>query len=312
MTTINKISSVQVQNQTERRKVQREINGSFLAYGASQVSSMAAVQLLSMATVSGMSLINKKLSSEQIKKINEAADKIIEQTALNSKGVRIEDVKSFLNLTNLPDAINDLRNPVSATAHGKNALFLSKNLKDALGEVVYDKNTILANREKLSTALFHEIGHAFNANKSKFWSAVQKMRTPSSFIGASVILFAAFTKKAEANDGEELTKGQKTKNFVRNNAGFIAGVSMLPVVAEEIMASVRGCKWASANLPKELAKKVKTANIFGAVSYIGTAAGLVLSGFVATKVKDSIMEKQKAKFEAEQNKNIERAEKVND
>lgn len=310
MTEINKIANVQVQ---ETKKKEPKEKGSFRAYGASQIANIVAVPL-SMASVAGMSQINKKLSPEQIKEINEAADKIIEKTGLNLKGVKIDNVKSAgINFSGLPDNIYDMVNSYSAIAHGKNAAFLQKDaINKVNGKIIHSKNTIIANREKMSTALFHEIGHAFNANKSKFWGAMQKMRIPSMIFASSMALFAAFSKKAEAKDGKELTKGQKAKNFVRNNAGYIAGASMLPVVSEEIMASVRGCKWANAKLPKELAKKVRTNNILGAITYVGSAVAIALSAFIATKVKDSVMEKQKAKFEAEQNKNIEQTAKVDD
>ena len=76
---------------------------------------------------------------------------------------------------------------------------------------------------------------------------------------------------------------------------------MMPVVAEEAMASIRAGKWANANLTKDLAKRVKTGNAWGLASYIAVTAALALSATVATKVKDSIMEKQKIKAEKERN-----------
>lgn len=272
---------------------------------------MAALPL-GMAAVAEMQQINKKLSPEQIKMMNNAADKIIKTTGLNLNGVKIDDVRwAGLNFSGLPDGIHDMTNVYSAVANGKNAAFLQKEMINLLtGEVLHDKNTIIANRDKMSTALFHEIGHVSNANKSKFWGIMQKTRIPAMAFASFIALFAAFSKKAEPKDGKELTKGQKVKNFVRNNAGYIAGASMLPVVAEEITASVRGCNWANADLPKELAKKVRTANFLGAVSYVGTAAAVALYAFVATKAKDLIMEKRKEKFEAKENKNIENTKKI--
>lgn len=308
MPKINKIANVQAEK-TKKKKLKEK--GSFRALGASQVANMAALPL-GVAAVAGMQQINKKLSPEQIKMMNTAADKIIEKTGLSLMGVKIDDVRwAGLNFSGLPDSIYDMINVYSAVANGKNAAFLQKEMTNMFtGEVLHGKNTIIVNREKMSSALFHEIGHAFNANKSKFWGIMQKTRIPAMAFASFIALFAAFSKKAEPKDGKELTKGQKTKNFIRNNAGYIAGASMLPVVAEEIAASIRGCKWANADLPKELAKKVRTANFLGAVSYIGSAAAVALSAFVATKVKDSIMEKRKAKFEAKENKNIENTKKI--
>lgn len=305
MTNLSGINSSTTTQKVKKSKNEQKEKGSWRALGASQIAGTASLPV-GMAAVAGMSQVNKKLTPEQIKQINEAADAMIDATGLRTKGVKIDNVRSAgLNLTGIPDAIYDMINSYSAVAHGKNAAFLPKDTKNALtGEILHSKNTIIANREKMSTALFHEIGHAFNANKSKFWGAMQKMRIPAMVLASGLAIFSAFSKKAEAKDGEELTKGQKAKNFVRDNSGALAATAMLPVVAEEVMASVRGCKWANSNLPKELAKKVKTTNVFGAISYVAAAAAVALSAFVATKVKDSIMEKEKAKMEAEQNKNI--------
>lgn len=276
----------------EKKKVKER--GSWRALGASQVAGMASLPV-GMASVAGMSMVNKKLSSEQMKLISGAAEKALENSGLKEKGVSIINITEDTIGTKLKgwkDTLFSMVNPQYATAKGKNAFY---------NPLI---NSVGVNKDKFATATFHEIGHAFNANKSKFWGTMQKMRGPAMLVATGLAIFAAFTKKTEAKDGEELTKGQKAKNFVRNNAGYIAGASMLPVVAEEVMASVRGCKWANANLPKELAKHVKATNVFGAASYIAAAAAVALSAFVATKVKDSIMEKQKAKLEAEQNKNI--------
>lgn len=295
MTDLNAVSSNTIITNVKKAPAKKE-KGSFKAAGAAQLAMLSSMPI-GMASVAGMSQINKKLTPEQIKKINECADAMIDATGLRSKGVKIDNVtRAGLNFTGIPDAIYDMMDSYSAVAHGKNAFFIPKDVKNKVtGEILHSKNTIIANREKMSTSLFHEIGHAFNANKSTFWKVMQKMRMPAMILASSLAVFAAFTKKEEAKDGEELTTGQRVKNSVRNNAGIIAGVSMLPVVAEEVMASVRGCKWANKNLPKELAKKVRSTNICGAASYLASAAAVALSAFAAVKVKDSIMEKQQAK-----------------
>ena len=300
MTKVSEINSSITTKNVKKTKNEPKEKGSWRALGASQVAGMASLPI-GMASVAGMSQVNKKLSPDQIKAINEAAEKALKDSGLAEKGVEIINLTEAdlgVKLKGWKDSLLSMVNTQYATAKGKNAFF--NPMTNAVG----------VNKDKFATATFHELGHAFNANKSKFWGVMQKMRMPSMLLATGLAIFAASTKKAEAKDGEELTKGQKTKNFVRNNAGYIAGASMLPVIAEEVMASVRGCKWANANLPKELAKKVKTTNIFGAVSYVAAAAAVALSAFVATKVKDSIMEKQKAKFEAEQNNNIQPQQKV--
>ena len=293
---ISSINNIQNNNSTDISKSEKKKNkGTFKAIAAGSAVSAALTPLNSLA-LKGMQKIPKTLSKEQIQMINDAADKIIETSGLAAKGVKIDNVSGVINFSMFPDSVYAQINPYFAISEGKNAGFLTKNTKNILtGEIVHNKNTILVNKEKLPNAVFHEIGHAFNKNSSKIWKVVQKMRIPAMMIAAGLMLFSAFTKKAENEDGQELTKAQKTKNFVRKNSGILAFTAMLPVVGEEIMASVRGCKWANANLPKELAKKIKTTNIFGGITYILAAAGIGLAAHFATKVKDSAVDKANEK-----------------
>ena len=211
MEKINGIESSIATQKAKKNKKEPKEKGSFRALGASQIASSASVPV-GMAAIAGMSQVNKKLTPEQIEQINKAADAMIDATGLRAKGVKIDNVKhAGLNLSGMPDALHDLVNTYSAVANGKNAAFLTEDARNALtGEILHSKNTIIANRDKMSTALFHEIGHAFNANKSKFWKAMQKMRGPAMFIAASVAIFAAFTKKAEAKEEAVEAKAKKT------------------------------------------------------------------------------------------------------
>lgn len=256
--------------------------GSLRAYGASQVASLASLPA-GLYSMCEMGKINKNLTPEQIKTINESVEKFVDANKLKEKGLSILDAQpnsSSVKLSTLKSNILSIINPQYATIQGKNAYF-----SPAINSVVYNKN-------KGATLAFHEVGHAINYNSSKFWKTMQCMRTPSQLIAAGFALFGAFSNKEVAKEGEELTKGQKAKNFVRDNVGVFATASMLPVVAEEVMASVRGCKWANSNLPKELAKKVAKTNIAGAVSYIAVSLALGFSAHVAVKVKDKINEKK--------------------
>lgn len=274
--------SVVSQQQTKVKE-----KGSFRAYGASQIASLASAPA-GLLAMNGMQNENKKLSEDAIKTINSSVDKFIETSGLRAKGVKVVDCKTSgpaINLSGIKDTLESISNPTYAASQGKNAFFNSTT------------NEVVFSRKKGATAAFHEIGHAINYNSSKFWKVMQCLRGPSMLIASSLAIFGAFSKEEVAEEGKELTKAQKAKNFTRKNIGAITTASMLPVVAEEIMASVRGCKWANSNLPKELAKKVRNTNIWGALSYTATALGLGFAAHIAVKVKDSIMEKEKAKQE---------------
>ncbi|MBQ4124162.1 hypothetical protein IJD44_10665 [bacterium] len=293
------IQRVSVQNtaafSATKKQMKEKMKGTKSALLAGSLASSVSIPL-SLVSVGGITKIPKSMTPEEIKAMNNAADNILKMTKLADKGVKINHVKwGGLNLTGLPDSVHDLLNAYSGIAHGKNAAFSTKEIKNVLGEIMHEKNSILVNREKLPNAIFHEIGHAFNYNNSKFWRAMQGMRIPALILATGMMIYSAISKKSEAKDGKELTKTQKANNFVRENSGLLSTLSFAPVVLEETMASIRGCKWANSNLPKELAKKVAKTNAFGALSYIAAAIGVGLAAFAATKVKDKIVEKNKQK-----------------
>lgn len=295
------VSNTQVNKQINKLE-KKKTKGGALAATAS-IAGSSAVQLSSLpvgiAMMNIMSSQSKKLSESQINTIMNSAENFIKSTGIDKKGVVIHNItKAPINLSCIPDKLLEYINMQTSIAKGKNAAFFNKPVKAVLGEIAYDKNSILINKDKFSTAVFHEIGHAINYNKSKFWKAMQKMRMPGIYLADGLPLFAAFSNKAEAKDGEELTKGQKVKNALRNNAGKIAFASMVPMLMEEGMASIRGCKWANANLPKELAKKVLKTNIGGYASYLATALSLGFAAFSAVKIKDYFGKKHQDKIQA--------------
>lgn len=158
---------------------------------------------------------------------------------------------------------------------GKNAGYLSRT------------NKILVNSEKIGYAGFHEMGHAINKNFSTIGKAIQKMRLPMMIAAGAMPVIALLTNKRTENNPPQ-TKWQKTKNFIKENVGKLTTLAFVPVIAEEIMASVRGQKLAKSVLPKELMKNVTKTHIIGATSYIGTALILGVAAFTANKVRDRI------------------------
>ena len=287
----NSTTSVKKENNKVKEK------GSLRAYAASVLVGSVLAKPVSDVVSKGMDFANKNLSAEQVKKINDVADKVLIDSGLAKKGVKIvnaanKKVESTGNII-----IDKFFNSDKSVIKGTNAYYN------------FVKKEIFINRDKFSAATFHEMGHAFNSQISKLANNMFKMKILMLIIPSAISLFAAFSKNAEPEDGKELTKLQKTKNFVRKNAGFIAGLSMVPYAAEEILASVRGSKLANANLPKELAKIVKMTNTGSALSYITLVVFSGLGAYTATKVKDFIMAKQKAQSEASQNNDMQTQEK---
>lgn len=158
-------------------------------------------------------------------------------------------------------------------------------------------NKILINTEKMGAAGFHEIGHAINFNKSKFWKTLQLSRIPLTALSGWCLLFAIWKRKKA--EGEE-PKGflDKAATFIKNNAGKLAIAAQVPVIAEELMASKRGNALAKKILSPDSAKKVAMTTRFGAMTYISFAASMAFAAFLGGKVRDAVASPKEVKQEA--------------
>lgn len=156
-------------------------------------------------------------------------------------------------------------------------------------------NTVAVNRDKLSLSTFHELGHAHNFNNSKFWKAMQNVRTPSLLLASAFALLPALTKDIKPKDGEELTTKEKINNGLRKASPALAFLSMTPMLLEEGKATLNGNKWAKELLSPDNFKKVAKSNRYGYISYLATAASFALMAFVAKGVKDKFTNKNEEK-----------------
>ena len=88
---------------------------------------------------------------------------------------------------------------------------------------------------------------------------------------------------------------------------------MLPVLAEEGMATIRGQKLANQLLPKNIARKVLKGNAVAYTSYLITALGFAAAAYTAVKVKDAFVNKRDAqKVEEQQNQQVQEQLSKND
>ena len=149
------------------------------------------------------------------------------------------------------------------------------------------KNRIFVNVDKFGTAVFHEIGHAINYNSSPFWKVIQKMRVPLVYAPSAFLMLSLFKRKKL--EGEEPKNGfDRATDFIKNNAGKLSMLAMVPVIAEELKATLRGNKMARKLCSPDLYKKVVKTNTLGAITYISAALLTGLSVYAAGKIKDSI------------------------
>ena len=292
---MSKISSVSfLGSENKEQKNRKNIKG---AIGASIAGSVAPTVSLpvGLLAVRNLTKPSQELTKDQVTIVNDAAQKTLsEVTKLSKKGVKIIDCngKSSFFSELLPEWMLNMISPIDATANGKNAFFFGDGSKRELLAFELqgiDKNSVCVNKDKLPLATFHEMGHAFNFNNSKFWKSMQKVRSPLMIAGSLMCLLPAFTKEHKAKEGEELTRKQKFVNGLRKASPFLAVASFVPMVAEESMATIRGNKWAKEVFKDapELAKKVAKSNKWGLVSYVVTALAAGFGTWVAKKVKDN-------------------------
>ena len=190
---------------------------------------------------------------------------------------------------------------------------IQEAIQEGLNAGYARNNKIYMPENKVSFLAFHEIGHSINFNNSKFWKGMQKLRMPALALASLPMIYGAISKESKAEDGKELNKKQKINNFIRNNAGKLSFATMLPVLAEEGMATIRGQKLANQLLPKNIARKVLKGNAVAYTSYLITALGFAAAAYTAVKVKDAFVNKRDAqKVEEQQNQQVQEQLSKND
>ncbi len=277
-------------NQDVNSKKSHYIGESIVASTAGSVASVASLPA-GLAVMKGMQKIGN-LPADKVEILHKAAEQAIKDTGLAAKGVAIEYIKEPATKQGIKSL---MMGPLAQISEGYNAAFTSKPIKSLFGKVIHNGNTILMPEKGISFAAFHEIGHAMNYNFSKIGKALQHMRLPGMIAASAIALYGAFSSKSKPEEGKELTKGQKVNNFIRNNAGKLSFAAMLPMLAEEAMATIKGNKLAGKLLSPDMLKVVKKGNAVAYLSYIATAAGLGLASWAAVKVKDALVAKKEAK-----------------
>ena len=154
-----------------------------------------------------------------------------------------------------------------------------------------DFKVVCVNKEKFISPIFHEIGHSINYYKSNFWSGVQKLRAFS--LCAPVVLLGAALLTPKKSEEQKEKQGiiGKIATFTKENAGKLAVLSMLPLLAEELRASQVGNKLAKQYLSGDALKSVLKTNKISALSYSSTVAATGFCVYVANFVRDFVAHK---------------------
>jgi hypothetical protein len=278
----NSVSTINVVKQDVGKEKKKSQSKKFVAgMVASTAGTVVSQSSLagSLALIGGYEKLQSKLKPSEIKLIKQAGDDAFKQMGLDKHGVKIVRLAKNGKKPNLIQKIAMFANPLQmqeCIKNGYNGCF-----HPLLNQIIIPENRNIP-------VVFHEMGHAFNRHCTKFWKGVQGLRSPLMILTALPMTIGAFTTQSKAEDGKELTKTQKAKNFVRDNAGKLTFCAMLPVIAEEAMATIRGQKYANKLLPKNLAKHVGKSNLLGLGSYILSATLMALGSTTSVKVKDAM------------------------
>lgn len=287
----NTLQTENINAKAKKVKKTPNVKETLAALTAAQTVSAVASLPVGVAAVKGITGVSKNLTAEQVLAYRNAANSVLNSEKLKKAGVEIFDLAGQTAETYknpIKEFLSMQIDPMSSAIKGKNAFFNPA------------KNNVIINMDKLPTTVFHEMGHSHNYNYSKLGKFLQKSRNPGMLLASTLLLIAACSKEEKAEDGKELTKGQKIKNGIRKALPAMSFSAMLPMVFEEGLATFKGNKWAKQVLSPELYKKVVKGNFAGLMSYVGTAAAIGFATYAAIKIKDKLVDKKEAKLKAQQ------------
>ena len=274
---------------------------------ASAAASAVSIPV-SLAIMNKMIKVNRSISPEEVKILNDAGKKIMESSGLASKGVKIvkdidpkgkgrKVINEFMKYFKLPKKVSSFIksfHPFYSVKLGRNACFdPEKNL--------------VAFSNKMALSQFHEMGHAMNKYGkigSLFQSARQdlgmkmlkmgKLKGANKYVALAAGLTAAAVStvalfKNKKAEGEE-PKGffDKAGTMIKNNVGKLTFLTMLPIAVEEALASFKGEKAVKNLINPELFKKVKFTNRLGLATYVIATVGAGVAMRLATNIRDKI------------------------
>ena len=264
--------------------------------GAVIAANIAGGAVIKAASVAGnipLSKAMKEMANIDVDTFKKAADMAFEKSGLAEKGVKFIDAtaenKALIDevigkaLPKWMDKVPFIKNMMmrkldiakDMTFNGKNAFYLP------------NAQAIVINKDKMSWAAFHEMGHALNKNTAGLGNVLQKIRGPFGALAGIALLTALFKRKK--------VEGEKPKNaidkvttFIKDNCGKLAFVSMVPLLMEEGLASMKGLKLANGLLSAENLKTVKSLNIKAWLTYAAMAVGVGAATALVSKVRDTI------------------------
>lgn len=294
MAAVNNVVQIDDEKKYKKPGAGVVIGGVFAGSTAANAATTLPAVWLSTKIIKKMQNLSDGLTQDEFKQVEKAAAETLKNSGLADKGVKIIKITEKSTKTDLIEFLSDLIDlPPKIKELIKNKCSVIYQIKKGNNAAyIRTDKEILMHENKLGLTVFHEAGHAFNHNLSKFGKILQKCR-PMSILAAPIAMIALFkTKKAEGEKPKNAV--DKVTTFIKENAGKLTFAAFLPALAEEGLATLKGNKFAKQLLSPELAQKVAKTNALGFSTYLLTAALSGLGIFAGTKVKDAIAHKKAA------------------
>lgn len=177
----------------------------------------------------------------------------------------------------------------------------NKKLTEKMQEVANGKNAfcsfitrnIMINADRLAGLSFHEMGHALNASGNKLIRAlVISSHVTKLFVPAILAVGLLTPKKKEGEESSGIV--DKTATFIKNNVGKLTFAALIPTLAEEGLASVRGGQIAKKVLDPKLLKRVSRNNFLAWTTYFTGTLIATEAVYIAVKIRDHVVNVNKS------------------
>lgn len=255
-----------------------DLAGAALGIGAVGLAG-GALSLLAKSTMKKLLNDAPKLTDQEIESVKISANKILATTGLKDKGVKINWITDR-ELKEIKDQAKNLN-------FSKKKLDLLKKSKEG-GGFAFLKNTINIRGKNFILSAFHEIGHAMNKNFGTL-SKITHMSFALCLLSIPIALYALFkpSKLSTTN------KKDKQKDFIKDNVGELTFATFIPLLIEEARASIRGLQEAKKVLSPAFYKLTVKGYKWAFLSYLATATFASLGTYIACKIKDTYINRNK-------------------
>lgn len=268
------VEAIQNNGYNQPRYRQRTQAEAELGFWAASIATAAIYKALPSFSNPFLKQIGKEHANNHLYK--DVFVRALEKSGLQDAGVQLIDLQpSFI------DSIKESKGLIKEIEH----FDIKKGLNACY---VPDAKVVMLNADKATISGFHELGHAMNHLKSKTGRFLQKLRKPGYAIAGLMGTVALISRKKPEGEKRNIV------DFVQDNCGKIAFISLLPTVIEETMASHKGIKLAKeSGLSEAMVKNLKKFYGKALLSYGGYALVTGLAVFVASKITEIFTRPQK-------------------